>query len=654
MIAAISIRGLGPHEDTNIRLAPRGRSTLSGQSEAGKTSTIDAVALAFWGTDRFGKPFDAASIRDGEQEVSVTVELANGAKIHRRLAVNAKGKIVVRTRRLTDRHGDVHTTTTDKDWISLLREKRFPAPTAMRLAMVPFAWLRLAQGPGDGRPLRDALSAILPAVDRRAIVRDLMVERDTQLREGDAISEDLAVEQRRKANAAVLRASGVVDGLNQVLQAGEATPVDGPIQTAVEAAGVLGMFVAAWDTYDAKADAWGQQEEQRARRVLAVEEWEERSGELGAKPPGDAAALEAAKTAEREATTAFDNARKARSAVDGEQARAIEERNNIRNRDLNGFPSAYSEDASAARRRVSDAVAALEQGDTCPTCGRDGWESRVADLKQEKKEADAAVVAAGAAIEEQRAAIVETKAAELVEVETRIEGLAKRFTHADGQVTATERALNTARDKLRSSESANVGAVDWDRAQRALGEKPEAPGEKEAEPTPPQGERPTADARKEAEETLRQATDAIARKNQRASDTERAEARLTAAESTLGSAQAEAARLGHLVDCVRAAPSVAVRRQLDALGDMSPVQLELPEGGGCIVRVDGRRWAQASDGRQVVADACFRAGIRRAMGAGYLSIFVDQVQNVGGQPAAPIKDPVILLRTTADRGLQVR
>ena len=218
---------------------------------------------------------------------------------------------------------------------------------------------------------------------------------------------------------------------------------------------------------------------------------------------------------------------------------------------------------------------------------------------------------------------------------------------------SAEAKQETARAELASTVEANAGAADWERASNALGDEPPTPIEREEPPEEPAADRPTDEAKAAALAVLEDEAKLIGRKEQRNADTGKAEAGLAAAEHAFTEAKAEAARLDVLVECVRAAPSVAIRRQLAALGDLGCVSLDLPEGGGCLVRVDGRRWSAASTGRQVVADALFRAGIRRAMKAPYLQVFVDLVTSVGGQPAAPIDDPVVLLRTTDAEGLEV-
>lgn len=70
--------------------------------------------------------------------------------------------------------------------------------------------------------------------------------------------------------------------------------------------------------------------------------------------------------------------------------------------------------------------------------------------------------------------------------------------------------------------------------------------------------------------------------------------------------------------------------------------------------IDGRPWWLASRGRQVVADACLRAALRRAMEMPYLPLFVDNIQDVGGQPLPPVAGPVVWLQTTDGKGIFVR
>ncbi|MDI7269335.1 MAG: hypothetical protein QME96_15200, partial [Myxococcota bacterium] len=142
---------------------------------------------------------------------------------------------------------------------------------------------------------------------------------------------------------------------------------------------------------------------------------------------------------------------------------------------------------------------------------------------------------------------------------------------------------------------------------------------------------------------------------QRESDERQARSSLATAAELLDELTVECARLDALVDAVRRAPSVAAREQLAVLGDLGPVSIAFPSEGAAIeIAFDGRPWTLASTGRQIVCDAWLRAGIRRALGMPWLGIWIDRVQDVGGQEIPALDGPVVLLRTVDEEGGALR
>ncbi|NCY02939.1 MAG: hypothetical protein EBX36_08535, partial [Planctomycetia bacterium] len=204
-------------------------------------------------------------------------------------------------------------------------------------------------------------------------------------------------------------------------------------------------------------------------------------------------------------------------------------------------------------------------------------------------------------------------------------------------------------DALAEAEREAAAVANWDRRAAALPVLEEVP--------PPQwdgdelGDKAAAHALA-AEELIRTheraagATDAAAR--ERAARA----ARLDEARRRLAAADAEAERVGRLVEAVRRAPTEVARRGADALRialDGSGVELRLAEPGsdGDEVRVyiDGRPGWLASTGRMVLADLSIRLAIRRLaaarspgglVGYGRLPIVVDRAQDWSGEwPDAP-------------------
>jgi len=164
-----------------------------------------------------------------------------------------------------------------------------------------------------------------------------------------------------------------------------------------------------------------------------------------------------------------------------------------------------------------------------------------------------------------------------------------------------------------------------------------------------------------ARETAQRAVDA------HRAQLERARADLSAAEGAVQSTGADletcrrelavvsrsAEHMDALVGAIRAAPSDVLGSRLGVLEPLGPVSLVSSDEGTMSVLIDGRPWWLASRGRLVVADLWLRAALRRALAMPWLPLFVDNVQDVGGQPLPVIDGPAVYLRTT-DQPLQVR
>jgi hypothetical protein len=170
-------------------------------------------------------------------------------------------------------------------------------------------------------------------------------------------------------------------------------------------------------------------------------------------------------------------------------------------------------------------------------------------------------------------------------------------------------------------------------------------------PTEP---RPTADEIARVRAAVEQASAARSLGERWLAQVAEAEAAVAAETAAFEKAEAEASRLDALLEAVRQAPSVVASRQAAALGELGPVTLEFGENPAVTVLVDGRPWWLASRGRQVVADAWLRSALRRALQTPWLPLFVDNVQDVGGQPLPDLQGPVIFLQTTDHKGISVR
>jgi hypothetical protein len=214
---------------------------------------------------------------------------------------------------------------------------------------------------------------------------------------------------------------------------------------------------------------------------------------------------------------------------------------------------------------------------------------------------------------------------------------------------AAERDTLGAERAVQAVEASFARAIELrDRLQSAGGVCPTCrrPGWLDTQPQVEEAER-AVDAHREQ---LRRARADLEAAEREISD---AGAALEAARAGLAAAERRAEHLDHLVAAIRAAPTAALGRRLAALEPLGPVRLETSEAAPMLVRIDGRPWWLASRGRLVVADLWLRAALRRALEMPWLPLFVDNVQDVAGQPLPAVSGPLVLLRT-AEGPLEVK
>lgn len=199
--------------------------------------------------------------------------------------------------------------------------------------------------------------------------------------------------------------------------------------------------------------------------------------------------------------------------------------------------------------------------------------------------------------------------------------------------------LATLEARLAELNAAATAREVWDAAATARGKAPTAP-EATAKPTPPPGERPDAAA---VRADLDRLTRADTVHKERAAAKATADTRLTAAEKAHATAETEAKRAAAWLAAVRRAPGHALAAGAEALGDLGPVTLDFPDTteGGVAVTVTawGSEWARMSTGQRLMSVAWLAAGVRRAMGATSLPIFVDDAslaQGLGEWPASRV------------------
>jgi hypothetical protein len=615
-----------------------GANTISGPSEAGKSTLIDAVCFALWGLDRSGRPINLESMQADADEIRVSLSLANGALIVRTLRRSKECGRGKTTRILRD-----HEHRTEKDWTAALRDLGENVP-ALRQIVVPMAWRALVEGSGHGRPFRDLLASILPKADLAAVVAELMTDDGFSFERGDPIHERDAEEIRRRATRQKHHAAGDVDRLELLVAAAaaEQTPradLDIPRQIIAAAD--------AWRAFVAEEARHTEREEYAGRVSDSAAGWKARRAEIGDRP-------ETAEAAAKASLEALHSAQWKRRAIAGKRSAAGRALDDAQARTAAAavprHPAlSFAESVNAARREYAAALLVERAGEVCPTCRRDGWtESPKADTP--------GALAAIAAAEAKRAAEVDRleasriqDAAEAAEAEAEAEAEAARL---ESEEAAALEAQQAAEDAHAIARQSNAPALEWDARRRALGEMPRAPAA-EVPPTPPSVDKPADHDEAAARDAVNAAERNAGAAVQRSKDLDTLRSTLEQSRGLLARLTRECARLDGLVSAIRRAPSVAARRQLAALGDLGPVAIEFRADGGIDLSVDGRPFYLASTGRLVVADAWLRDGIRRACGVLYLPIFVDCVQDVAGQ-SAHLPAPAIALRTIEAVALEVQ
>ncbi|MCK5550755.1 MAG: AAA family ATPase [Hyphomicrobiaceae bacterium] len=638
MLQTIEVAGLGPHTDTRISLEPMSANTITGPSEAGKSTLIDAVCFALWGTDRTGRPIDIRAMQAEAREIRVALELANGATVVRTLRRSKEGGRGKTTRILRDREYR-----TEKEWTAALRDLGENVP-ALRQVVVPMAWRPLVEGAGHGRPFRDVLASILPKADLAAIVAELMREEGYSFERGDPIHERDAEEIRRRANRDRDRAAGDAERLELLVAAAvsEQTPdVDLDVPRAiVEAADK-------WRGFDREQDRHVEREEHAARVSEAAEGWKARLSELGERP---ATAEDATETTKK----ALHEAQWKRKAVAEKAAAAVRRLSDATaalaaTTDPRHPAPRFAEAVNKAHGDYAEALKIEKAGDVCPTCNRDGWagapESNAAAALEAIKKAEGARTSEADRLEAERVAAHDNA----TEAEAKAQDECRRLEEEEAAALEAQQAAEDAHALARQS---NAPAMEWDARRRALGDMPHAPAP-EPKPTPPDVKRPHEHEEAEARAALKTAERDAGAARQRSNDLGTLRSTLEDSRGLLARLTRECERLDVLVSAIRRAPSVAARRQLAALGDIGPVSIEFRDkDGGIDLLVDGRPFYLASTGRLVVADAWLREGIRRARGISYLPIFVDCVQDVAGQ-RLHLPAPAIALRTTETEWIDV-
>lgn len=257
--------------------------------------------------------------------------------------------------------------------------------------------------------------------------------------------------------------------------------------------------------------------------------------------------------------------------------------------------------------------------DVCPMCQRDGWDQGAAMVAQ---------------------------------LQTQSQELTQQAEAAQAAWQAAQQELAEVQQLQQAYQAELAAAQAYQRSLAALGPRPEVPDEVSADK--PKGKRPKPEdfervrQHNEREAALAHISEQHARDLAEAGQTVKTET------ARVAETASESERWDAILDAVRAAPSELAAAQARALGDLGPVSLEFGDNPAVSVLIDERPWWLASRGRQVVADACLRTALRRALQMPWLPLFVDNIQDVGGQPLPAVPGPVVWLQTTDGKGIFVR
>ncbi|MFT5682898.1 MAG: hypothetical protein ACI8RZ_003822, partial [Myxococcota bacterium] len=204
MIHRIEIVGLGPHRRFAAELSPDGTTVISGPSEIGKSTILEALLLALLGRGTGGR-FRTELINDRADKAGVRLTLKSGLIVER--GVNRKKKM---TRALIT--ADKRRTISSESALSRELGITGEDPDIARMVMVPLSWQPMVAA--NARPFRDLLTRIFPPGDTPAMVKALMGEQQLVVSDAEAVwTEKEVIAARRGARKKQDEASGRLDAL---------------------------------------------------------------------------------------------------------------------------------------------------------------------------------------------------------------------------------------------------------------------------------------------------------------------------------------------------------------------------------------------------------------------------------------------------------
>lgn len=592
MIRSIRIAGIGPHVDTVLDLPPRAE--ISGPSESGKTAILVALTWLLWGTGPDGK---AGSDLLGAGAVSVEATTTKGTVISRRRTAGGAAHMTLGAAAYD----------TQRDFGAAL--KAFGKAAQLRPMLVPFGWMDLLQGPGDGRPLREWLVEHLPGESIDSALDGI--------RPGEADGRDHRA-RVKEAAARVTRANRNVDRhLGMLDEATRNEPVQPEAPDPIRLAELRDLAARHAEQTQAQADAraavkvWQAAVGAHRRAQDDHRAWSDRKAALV--PPREERpaheALTAAADAKVRAADAEAAARRAKAEVDtviGDARRVIDHNN----RAINDLGDPPGDGACAGVKKGCRLAADADRA-------RERWQERADSYSAERARAT-----------------------------ERLDAALERLPEVDADVERATKAASEARAAYLRLQDAQLKWTRYDAEFAKLGAEPVIPADPGPQPQIPDVDPLPEDA--EAEIRYRNAQAMfrhyVANREARIRD-------LTAA---LAEARAAADRAKWVLDTLRAAPGRVLGARLAAL-KAGPVTFDLADDGEALaLRIDGRPWNCASHGRRVVADAWLRRALADAAGCAWLPIIVDEAESATGPRQTLPPGPLWALRSTPTGALAVR
>lgn len=204
MIHRIEIVGLGPHRRFAAELSPDGATVISGPSEIGKSTILEALLFALLGRSTGGR-FRTELINDKAERAGVQLTLKSGLIVER--GMNRK-KRMTRAIISADKRRSMSSESALSRELGLTGED----PEIARMVMVPMSWQPMVAT--NARPFRDALTRILPPGDTPALVRELMVQQQHTVSDVEVSwTEKEALAARRVARKKHDEAAGRLEAL---------------------------------------------------------------------------------------------------------------------------------------------------------------------------------------------------------------------------------------------------------------------------------------------------------------------------------------------------------------------------------------------------------------------------------------------------------